>query len=68
MQEYKARKDKQKKTPLYNDVLADEKYLSSDHEKESDPIRKILEENDEIYEELNYMEPHHKMVNDPSRK
>lgn len=49
------------------DVLGDEKYLSSEHERESDSIRYILEENDDIYDEINYMEPFDKIKNDPSR-
>lgn len=49
-------------------MLGDENYLSSGHERESDSIRNILEQNDNIYDEINYMEPFHKIKDDPERK
>ena len=49
-------------------VLGDEPYLSSEHERESDSVRNILEENDDIYDEINYMEPHSMIKDDPKRK
>ena len=48
-------------------MLGDEKYLSSDHERDSDSLRDILEKNDDVYDEINYMEPFHEIKNDPSR-
>ena len=39
-------------------MLGSEKYLSSEHERDSDSVRNILEENDDIYDEINYMEPY----------
>mmetsp|Transcript_29940 Transcript_29940/g.45795 ORF Transcript_29940/g.45795 Transcript_29940/m.45795 type:complete len:81 (+) Transcript_29940:855-1097(+) len=52
----------------FNNVLPDDKYLSSDHERESDTIRNILEENDDIYDAINYMPTFADMKDDPSRK
>ena len=49
------------------DVLQEENYLSSEHECEDDLIRNIVEENDDIYEEINYIEPYWKIKNDPGR-
>ena len=49
-------------------VLGDENYLSSDHARESDSIRNILEEDDNIYDEINYMESNENIKKDPSRK
>ena len=48
-------------------VLGDENYLSSDHARESDSIRNILEEDDNIYDEINYMESAENIKKDPSR-
>jgi len=42
--------------------------LSSEHEAENDSIRGILEMNDDVYDEINYMEPFHEIKDDPSRK
>jgi len=49
-------------------VLPEENYLSSEHERESDSVRNILEENDQIYDEINYMERYQDMKDDPGRK
>lgn len=48
-------------------MLPSEKYLSSEHEKESDSIRNIIEENDEIYQDLNYMENFEDIATDPKK-
>jgi hypothetical protein len=50
------------------DILASDKYLSSEHERESDSIRNIIEENDEIYQDLNYMESFADIASDPKKK
>lgn len=58
-------------TPLKEiipDVMPSEKFLSSEHERESDSIRNIIEENDEIYQEINYMETFDEIKDDPKRK
>ena len=71
LQKYAERKEKellQVKTRNNNNVLADENYLSSEHEKDDDSIRNIIEENDEIYEEINYMDTYEEMKDDPERK
>ena len=41
--------------------------MSSEHESEEDIIRNALEENDDIYEEINYIEPYWKIKQDPAR-
>lgn len=41
--------------------------MSSEHERESDSVRNILEENDDIYDEINYMEPYESIKDDPKR-
>ena len=53
---------------MEGNVLPDEKYLSSEHERESDSIRNIIEENDEIYEDINYMETYDELKNNQDRK
>lgn len=47
--------------------MVDDKYLSSEHERDSDSVRNILEDNDEIYEEINYMETYNEMKDNPQR-
>ena len=59
-------KDSLPKSKMIN-VLGDENYLSSDHARESDSIRNILEEDDNIYDEINYMESAENIKKDPSR-
>jgi len=46
----------------------EENYLSSEHDKDDDSIRNIIEENDELYDEINYMDTYEEMKNDPERK
>ena len=43
--------------PFVN-VLPSPNYLSSQHEDEDDPVRNALEDNDCLYEEINYMQPY----------
>lgn len=49
-------------------MLGERKYLSSEHEQENDSVRVILEENDEIYEGINYMETHTEIKENPATK
>ena len=39
----------------------EENYLSSEHDKDDDSIRNIIEENDELYDEINYMDTYDEM-------
>ena len=48
-------------------ILKEENYLSSEHEKDDDSIRNIIEENDELYDEINYMDTYDEMKLDPER-
>ena len=48
-------------------ILKEENYLSSEHEKDDDSIRNIIEENDELYDEINYMDTYDEMKIDPER-
>jgi len=58
----------EERNPKYNNVLGDERYLSSEHERESDAIRNILEENDDIYDGINYMPSYQEIKDDPEKK
>ena len=71
MKKYAERKEKEKpkiNKAAENYVLADENYLSSEHEKDDDSIRNIIEENDDLYEEINYMDTYEEMKDNPDRK
>lgn len=70
LQKYADRKSQEKQinSMAANNVLQEENYLSSEHEKDDDSIRNIIEENDEIYEEINYMDTYEEMKDDPERK
>lgn len=48
-------------------VLQEPNYLSTEHESEEDIVRNTLEENDDVYNNINYMLPHYKLRSDPAR-
>ena len=60
LQKYADRKRKEAKV-IKDSILREENYLSSEHEKDDDSIRNIIEENDELYDEINYMDTYEEM-------
>jgi hypothetical protein len=52
---------------IYPDIFTDERYLSSEHEDENDSIRNIIEENDDIYQEMNELPPVSEIATNPEK-